>query len=160
MPRLLARSDPGGLLYGAVVSGAALAAISAHADGTTRVVIPTFVVLAIYWLAHVYIHTLSKQLAGGDTRLLWHRVATYAREEVPVLLGGLPALAVYVVADLAGGSPSTAAFTALLFLVALLFVVGYMGARLAGLTGLAAMVEAAGAGFFGVLIVIMKTLLH
>lgn len=156
----LRRSDAGGLLYGAVVSGAALAAISGHADTSTRVVIPTLFVLAIYWLAHVYIHTLSQQLRGGDTRMLVRRMATSAREEATVLLGGLPAIAVYVIVDAAGGSPSTAAFVALFFLVALLFVVGYLGARLAGLSGISTAVEAAGAGFFGILIVVMKTLLH
>jgi hypothetical protein len=157
--RLFARSDASGLLYGAVVSGGAMAAISSHADASTRVAVATLAVLAIYWLAHVYVQTLSRQL-GGDTRLLMPRVAASAREEAIVLFGGIPTVAVYVAVSALGGTPSKAAFGALFFLVALLFTVGYLGARQAELTGLRAVVEAVGAGLFGVLIVIMKALLH
>jgi hypothetical protein len=158
--QLLAGWDTAGLLYGAVVSGGALAAISAEATGTHRIALPTLVVLAIYWSAHVYIHTLSKQLSGSDIRLLIPRIATSAREEISVLLGGIPAIAVFVAASALGASYSTATFVALIFLVVLLFTVGYTGARHAGLAGRQAVIEAAGAGFFGVLIVILKSLLH
>jgi hypothetical protein len=159
-PKLFARPDASGLLYGAVVSGGALAATSSHADASTRVAVATFAVLVIYWLAHVYIQTLSKQLGGADTRPLMPRIVTAAREEAIVLFGGIPTVAVYVAVSALGGTVSTAAFAALFFLVALLFTVGYLGARQAELTGLRAAVEAVGAGVFGVLIVIMKALLH
>lgn len=157
--RALARTDAGGLLYGAVVSGAAMAATSAHASDSTRVVVSTVAVLIVYWLADVYIHVLSKQL-GGDARGLPSRLRTSFGEEASVLVGGLPVVAVYVVVRALGAGPSTAATVALCFLVVLLFSAGYLGAHRAGLTGRTAFLEAGGAGCFGVLIVLMKFSLH
>jgi len=59
-----------------------------------------------------------------------------------------------------GVYPPTAGYIALFFVVVLLFTVGYLGAIRAGLTHRVALVEAAGAGSFGVAIVVMKALLH
>lgn len=160
MAKVAERVDPAGLLYGAIVSGATLGAVSAHADEATRVAVATLLVLGVYWSAHVYIHALSAQLEGGDTRLLFHRTVASAREEASVFVGGLPTVVLYLILTILGVAPTTAGFISLWFLVALLFAVGYLGARWVGLTGFAALVEAAGAGFFGVLIVIMKSLLH
>ena len=42
------RADVGRLLYGAVVSGGALSAISAHSDETPRVALATFLVVVVY----------------------------------------------------------------------------------------------------------------
>ncbi len=152
--------DTGGLLYGAVVSGASLGAISAHADATTRVAISTLIVLVVYWLAHVYVDVLAAQLEGVDSRMLPRRFVDSMGGEATVLVGGLPVVVVYVVAAAAGASQSRAGYIALMFLVVMLFTVGLLGARRAGLSGGKALVEAAAAGCFGVLIVIMKALLH
>jgi hypothetical protein len=155
----LPRFDPAGLLYGAVVSAATLGVL-AHADESTRVAVATFGVLLVYWSAHVYIHSFSKQLAGHDSGHFFQRTRTSAREEVGVLVGGLPAVVVYVVLVVFGVHPPTAGYIALFFVVVLLFTVGYLGAVRAGFTRRLALIEAAGAGSFGIVIVLMKTLLH
>ena len=85
------RFDAAGLLYGAVVSAAALGVL-AHADESTGVAVGTLGVLLVYWSAHVYIHAFSKQLEGGDTGRFLQRTRASAREEVGVLIGGLPAV--------------------------------------------------------------------
>lgn len=157
--RRIARGDPADLLYGAIVSAAVLATVSAHGDGVRFVAIATGIVLAVYWMAHVYTSALSEQF-GGDQRHLLKRLRTSATHEASVLMGGLPAILVYVLAGIAGAGPSTAANVALYFSVALLIAAGYVGAHQAGLTGRAVVAEAAGAGLFGVLIVVAKTLLH
>jgi hypothetical protein len=157
--RRLARGDPGELLYGAIVSAAVLATVSSHGEGAIYVALAAGVVLAVYWMAHVYTHALSEQFAG-DQRHLLRRVRTSALHEASVLKGGLPAILVFIVAVLFGAKPSTAAFVALYFSVVLLVFAGYMGARAAGLTGRAVVAEAAGAGLFGVLIIAAKSLLH
>jgi hypothetical protein len=157
--RLLPRFDPAGLLYGAVVSAATLGVL-AHADESTRVAIATFGVLLVYWSAHVYIHSFSKQLKGHDSGHIVQRTRTSAREEIGVLVGGLPAVVVYVVLVVFGVHPPTAGYIALFFVVVLLFTVGYLGAVRAGFTRRVALIEAAGAGSFGIVIVLMKALLH
>jgi hypothetical protein len=157
--RRIARGDPAELLYGAIVAATVLATVSAHGEGAGYVAMATGIVLGIYWMAHVYTHALSVQF-GGDRRHLLRRLRSSAIHEASVLAGGLPALVVYIVAWVAGAEPSTAAFVALYFSVGLLIAAGYVGAHAAGLTGRAVVAEAAGAGLFGVLIIVAKSLLH
>jgi hypothetical protein len=156
---LLLRFDAAGLLYGAVVSAATLGVLAGSHE-STRVAVATLGVLLVYWSAHVYIHSFSKQLKGVQPGLFVQRTRESAREEVGVLVGGLPAVAVYVILVAFGVHPPTAGYISLFFVVALLFTVGYLGALRAGLTHRIALVEASGAGSFGVVIVIMKALLH
>jgi hypothetical protein len=155
----LASADPAGLLYGAIVSAAVLATISAHAEDSTHVALATSAVLVIYWMAHVYIETLSRQL-GGDERHFLVRLRTASGHETSVLKGGVPAILVYVVTDAAGAEKGTAAAIAVYFSVVLLAFVGYLGAHRAGLRGRLLVLEVLGAASFGVVIVAAKTLLH
>ena len=155
----LASTDPAGLLYGAIVSAAVLATVSAHAEDFESVALATGIVLVVYWMSHVYIDTLSRQF-DGDARHFLLRLRTAATHESSVLKGGLPAIAVYVAVDALGAGAGTAATAAVYFSVVLLAAVGYLGARRAGLRGRATLLETAGAAAFGVLIVSAKTLLH
>jgi hypothetical protein len=167
MPRLhrteaagwLAATDPAGLLYGAIVSAAVLATVSAHAEDFESVAVATGVVLVVYWLAHVYVATLSRQFQG-DTRSFPLRLRTALAHETSVLKGGVPAIAVYMLAMALGAGVETSAADAVYFSVVLLAVVGYLGAHRAGLRGRATLLEVLGAASFGILIVIAKALLH
>jgi hypothetical protein len=155
----LAHADPAGLLYGAIVSAAVLATVSAHAEGSEFVAAATAVVLVVYWMAHVYIHALSRQF-DGDTRHFLLRLRTSSGHETSVLKGGVPAILVYLGAYAGGMDIGSAAATAVYFTVVLLAAVGYLGAHQAGLRGRAVLLEVAGAASFGVLIVAAKALLH
>ena len=155
----LAHADPAGLLYGAIVSAAVLATVSAHAEGSEFVALATAMVLVVYWMAHVYIHALSRQF-DGDTRHFLLRLRTASAHETSVLKGGVPAILVYLGAYAAGLDIGSAAALAVYFTVVLLAAVGYLGAHQAGLRGRAALLEVAGAASFGVLIVAAKALLH
>jgi hypothetical protein len=160
LARRLAVSDPGGLLYGAIVSAAVLVTISAHAEGKKFVAIATACVLVVYWLAHVYIETLSTQFRG-DARGFLRRLASACRHEVSVLEGGVPAIVVYVLAyTLFDASVSGSAVVAAWFSTALMVVIGYLGAHHAGIRGWPMLIEVCAAGSFGLLIVLGKTLLH
>lgn len=157
--RWLTKADPGSLLYGAIISAAVLGAVSLHEDTAWRVAVATGVVLVIYWMADVYVHALSVRF-DGDARSLLHRLRLAAGHKVGVIRGGLPAIAVYLFAYTLGADSSSAAFIALWFSIGLLVVVGFLGARQAGSTGRAAVLEGLGAGFLGVLVVVAKSLLH
>lgn len=152
-------TDPAGLLDGAIVSAAVLATVSAHSAGATFVGVATTLVLVVYWLSHVYIETLSRQL-DGDRQSFLRRVRAATMHEASVLKGGAPAILVSVVASSAGVEVASAAALAVYFTVALLAAVGYLGAHQAGASGGALVLEVAGAASFGVLIVAAKTLLH
>jgi len=156
----LERETSARLLYGAVVSGGTLAVLAGHTDSTAQVALGTLSVLLIYTMADLYVHVVTAQLSGGDTRRLARRLADFVGDEMYVVDGGLPTLGVYLVSVALGASPSQAGTIALTFLVALLFATGYLGAHRAGMTGGAAFLEAAAAGSFGVMIVILKSTLH
>ena len=66
------RADPSGLLYGAIVSAAVLVTVSAHAEDTDHVILATSVFLVVYWMAHVYIETLSTQFRGDQKPFASH----------------------------------------------------------------------------------------
>lgn len=155
----LAAADPAGLLYGAIVSATALAAVSVHTEEAARVAIATGAVLVIYWMADLYVHALAVRF-DGDTRGLLHRVRRSATHKSSVLKGGLPCIVVYVVLYAAGASAYVSALGALGSAIVLLVVAGYLGARHAGAPGREATVEAAGAGALGVVILVAKSLLH
>jgi len=158
--RSLARvADPAGLLYGALIAASVLATASAHEGAFTFVAFATCAVLVIYWMSHVYIEAQSLQVAG-DRRRFVRRVAQTARHESSVLKGGVPAIVVFMLVDLAGATPTRAATVAVYFSVAVLFCAGYLTAHQAGRRGLPGLVDAAAAGFFGVLVIFAKTLLH
>jgi hypothetical protein len=154
-----AASDPAGLLYGAVISASVLVGVSAHADQFEYVVLATVLALGVYWLAHVYVRVQSGQF-GGDGLNVLQRTTAAAVHEVSVLEGGVPAIVVYVAADLVGLDNGAAARAAVYFSVGLLVFVGYLGAHKAGGSGWAAVLDAMVAGLFGVVVVVAKTILH
>lgn len=157
---VLARHDPGGVLYGAVVTAGTLAAVSANVSHVRRVALAVVVVLVAYWLAHVYVAT-QRMLFSPDAGPLHRRVGSAASEEATVLLGGTPAVLVYVAAHwLVGLDARAAALTGLWFSVGFLFVIGYLGAHRAGMRGWGLALESCGAGSLGILAVVAKLLLH
>jgi hypothetical protein len=157
--RLSYVSNPAGLLYGALIAASVLATASAHDNSFDHIAAATTIVLAVYWLAHVYIEAQSLQLAGDRRRFL-HRLGHTADRELSVIKGGIPAIVVFILADRSGLSPTDAASVAVYFSVLMLVCVGYLTAHQAGRRGLPGLVDAAVAGFFGVLVILMKALLH
>jgi hypothetical protein len=156
----LARRDPGNVLYGAVVTAGVLAAVSANLSHVHRVALGVGAVLVAYWLAHVYTATQA-MLFDGDHGPLRRRFLFAAVEEVSILIGGVPAVVVYLLAhELGGLSATSAAFCALWFSVAFLFAIGYLGAHRAGLRGWRLASESVGAASLGLVAVLAKFFLH
>ena len=155
----LARRDPGGLLYGAVITAGVLAAVSANNSHIHRVALSVGAVVVVYWLAHVYTES-QEMLFHGDHRPLHRRTPHAAAKEVFILVGAVPAVVVYLALDLVGLSATNAAYWALWFSVAFLAVIGYLGAHRAGMQGWRLGLESAGAASLGVLAVLGKVFLH
>jgi len=89
--RWASRLDSGSLLYGTIVSAAALAVGAGRGEtafGMDEAMVTT---LIVYWLAHVYTKTVSERRPGSATPL--HRLLRHsAGQESAILLGGLPAI--------------------------------------------------------------------
>ena len=157
--RAIARSGAGGLLYGAIVTGAVLVVTGSHESPVRNVLAAWAFVLVTYWLAHVYVHTTQSQFEG-DHRNFVRRSFTAMREELSVLAGGVPGMAVFLIAYAAGENIGGSARIAIYFTVLILAVVGYLGGRHAGRSQLGALGEAAGAALLGAILVVAKILLH
>ena len=155
----LARRDPGGILYGAVITAGSLAAVSANISHVQRVALSVLAVVVVYWLAHVYTES-QEMLFEGDHRPLFRRTPHAAAKEVFILAGAVPAIADYLLLDLAGLSATAAAYWALWFSVGFLSVIGYLGAHRAGIGGWRLVLESAGAASLGVLAVLGKLFIH
>jgi hypothetical protein len=157
--RRLGAADAASLLYGAVVTAAALAVTSTHLTRAGQVLTSVVLVLGTYWLAHVYTRALSVRLAEPG-RGLGARIREAAVAEVGVLQGGLPALTAFALAILLGAGPVTAGKLALWLSVAMLAVIGHLAGHAAGVTGWALVAETTTAALFGVLIVVLEVALH
>jgi len=156
----VARHDPGGLLYGAVVTAGSLAAVSINVAHAHRVALGVITVLVAYWLAHVYVRA-EQLIFTTEHQGFPQRLASAAAHETSVLWGGLPAVLVYSGAYwLAGAETRTAALIALWFSIGFLIVIGYLGAHRAGVRGWALVLESAGAGSLGLVAVLAKLTLH
>ena len=157
--RLIARGNPAGLLYGAIITGAVMSATANHAPSTGRVVLAAVFVLVVYWLADVYVRAFSDQFTHVGSPLPRRMVAA-VRHESRVLMGGVPAIVVVLVASLLGADTALSVNLALWLTVIELGAVGYLGARAAGSSPRRAVRESLAAALLGVVMVVSKTFLH
>ncbi len=157
--RVLTAHNAPDLLYGAVVAGSVLAISSAHAPSSGRVALVTVGVTVIYWLAHVYVDAIGNRFRDRD-RHMGARIVESMRDSVEVLVGCVPPIVVFIVAKFLGADIATAALIALWFTVALLVVAGAASAYLAGVRGWPLVLESSISGFFGVLVIMLKYLVH
>jgi hypothetical protein len=157
--RLLRAHNAPDLMYGAIVAGSVLAVSSSHADESAHVAFATALVTAIYWLAHVYVEAIGGGFRDQENAMS-RRIVLAMRESIELLVGAVPPVLVFLLAKLLGADVQTAALTALWFTVALLVVAGFGAAYLAGVRGWPLVVESLIAGSFGVLVILLKFLLH
>ncbi|QDP98247.1 hypothetical protein FOE78_22155 [Microlunatus elymi] len=132
---------------------------SSHEAQAYRVLVAAGVTLVVYYLAHVFTGVESARLAHPmETFLRDLRKST--RHESSVLLGGLPAMLVVVVAVLFGVSTSVAVDLALWTTVGLLGLLGWFVGRASRATGWRLAAEVVGAALFGMILVVLKSVLH
>ena len=151
--------DSSELIEGAVVVGALLVVIG-HAESSddTRVVLTALGVLVIYWLTHAYAHALSDTLT--HRRRLFSLLFTAIRHDSTILLGGVPALAVFAVLLTFGAEFSTAVVSGLWATILFLTGVGLFAGYRIGLRGWRLGVEGLLAGSAGAFMLLLKTFLH
>jgi hypothetical protein len=157
--RLVNAHNAPDLLYGAIVAGSVLAVSSAHVPESAHVALAASLVTAIYWLAHVYVEAVGNRFRDRE-HAIHSRLLLSMRESIEVLFGSVPPILVFLLARAFGADVSHAAQIALWFTVVLLIVAGASAAYLAGARGLALVLEAMVAGAFGVLVILLKYLLH
>ncbi len=147
------------LVYGAVVAALVVAIGASNDDDFGTLLVAIVGALIVYWLTHAYVFVVAERVIAPD-RGFAGLVRHALRRESPLLLGGLPAAAVFLVCGLVGLEHATAAWVTVWFSVALLASTGYVAARRAGVVGWRLAVEVGSAAAFGLLAVLLKILLH
>jgi hypothetical protein len=145
------------LIEGAVVVGALLV-VAAHGPGDSRVVATALAVLVIYWLTHAYAHALSETLS--QRKRLFGLLFRAIRHDSTILVGGLPALLVFIIALVFGTEFGTAVSAGLWATILFLTGVGFLAGYRIGLRGWRLGLEALLAGSAGAFMLLLKTLLH
>ena len=153
------RLDSGGLLYGTIVSAAALA-VGATRGETAGGMFETMVsTLLIYWFAHVYTATVSGRTPGSTVPL--HRlIAASARHEVSILAGGLPAVLVLAILSIAHVSLWVTVLSDVGTVIVVLALDGLLAGLHAGTRGWRLGVEAGSAAVMGGLLAALLVSLH
>src|SRR5215204_2252435 len=151
--------DVAGLLYGAIVTAAAMAVVSAHEAAAGKVLLAVAITLVVYYCAHVFTRVEADRL-DHPTASFTDDLREAERHELTVLIGGLPAVSAFVVSVYLGATASRAVDIALWVTIGLLGIFGYLVGRQSGATGWRLVVEIGGAALFGVAVAILKALLH
>ena len=113
----------------------------------------------IYWLAHLYTEVLAERISEPGISV-WHRTIEAAGHETAILEGGLPVVACYAIVHVFGVNISDSALTALWFTVVLLAYIGYRIGRSLHASGIRMIFEVLGTAAFGILMIVLKSVLH
>jgi len=151
--------DVGGLLYGTIVSAAALAVGASRGDTVGGMFETMVSTLLIYWLAHIYVATVNAR-RPGVTIPLRRLIAASARQEAPILVGGLPAVLVVAILAIAHVSLWVTVVSDLITVIVVLVLDGLLAGLAAGTRGWRLGVEASIAAVFGGLIAALLFSLH
>jgi len=151
--------NPRDLVYGVIAVGAMLAAESAGRETYPKTVAAVVVTLVLYWLAHSYAEVAGERLREGG-RLTARRLFVTMLNETPILLGAvLPLIAVLICwwADVNLSDAEAAAVWTAAGLVLALELTAGLRARLSGLELL---LQALTGAMLGLLIILLRALLH
>ena len=157
LARLIPRGNLAGALYGTVLVTSVLAAVG----GTEKVgyVIAAVVVTAfVFALAHGWAHALAG--TRGRAPLDRHALLRSMGHEFPIVRAALPATIVLLPAAFDVYSVETALWVAVLLNVALLFTWGAGLRQLAGGTGLQVVGAGLASASLGLVLVVLKVLVH
>lgn len=143
-------------IHGTVVGVAGMAAASLH--GTLHeVVIAVLVTVFVYWAADRYARVLTVALHGPQ-RL--EKIVTVLRHGWPMIEAAFTPLAVLIVVTLIGGNLTIGVLAALGVATVLLGGLGHLAARRAGASRTAALGWGAVSATFGIVVILLKLLLH
>jgi hypothetical protein len=156
--RARANANLGGAIYGTITVAAVIAASAAHDEPLTTVLAATVSTVVVFWLAHVYSEVIAHHFEGHRPSLA--AVAHVAHRELPFLEAPvLPIL--LLVAGAAGFLDHDVAINLALWTAVLqLAGWGVASARRQGWSWPAAAVTGAINGAFGMVLILLKAILH
>ena len=144
-------------IYGVIVGAAVMAA--SHADSAVKVTVAVLVTLVIYWVAERYSRLVAGRIHDGR-RPSWGQVRRQLTAGWELVTASTLPLAVLVTLSLVGVGLDASVLSALATSTVLLCVAGWQMGRNGQLSGPERITSSAVAGAFGVVMILLKALLH
>ena len=144
-------------IYGVIVSAAVMA--SSHAESGIKVDLAVLVTLVIYWGAERYARLMAQRIHAGH-RPSWAQVRHELSSGWEMVTASALPLAVLAVLSALGVGLQTAVLVALCCSTLLLGLAGWEMGRGGRLSPLERLASTAAAGAFGVVMILLKSLLH
>jgi positive regulator of sigma E activity len=157
MPTGASEEETAAGIYGVIVSAAVMA--SAHVDTAVRLVAAVLVTLVIYWSAERFARLVAERIHQGR-RPEMGQVLAHLTSGWEIVTASVLPLLVLIVARLLGRSLDTAVLIALSSSTLLLCVVGWEMGRHGHLNVGERILVTMVAGTFGLLLIVLKSLLH
>lgn len=152
-------SDLSAAIYGTMTVGALLAAESAASETYAETVIAVMITLVIYWFAHSYAEFASDRLKEREPL----RLGVLGRimvHQVPILFGAAIPLVAVLILWAANASLSTAVTVAVWTSAATVVLIEIMAAVRAERTGRELAMQALFGALLGLLIIVLRLVLH
>jgi len=152
-------AHPGAAVYGTVTIGALLAAESAKQETYAETLAAVVTALLLYWLAHSYAELTARRLESAEP-LTFAVLARTMRNNLLILAGAaIPLLT--LLTFWAAGAQLTTAVNAAIWAAASVIVLVEAGLGLrARLSGTQLLIQTALGTLLGLLVIVLKVLLH
>jgi len=150
--------NPGGIVYGAILVGALLAAESGHPETYTEAVASGLTGAAVFWLLHAYASALGRRVAHQE-RLTARVLMQSLGDEWAIIPGAAIPLSVLVIAGLTGSNLEDAVNVAIWASVASIVVLEIGAGINAGARGMELFFDAAIGAVLGGAILALKAIL-
>lgn len=151
--------SPAGLVYGTIAIGALLTAESAQSETYAKSVVAVVITLLLYWLAYSYAEFTGQRLEKGEP-FEFGELATAAVKELSVLIGASVPLVVLLIFWAAGAPLATAVGAAIWTSAAMIVLIEFVVGLRANLTGRQLIMQTGFGAFLGLLVLILRIVLH
>jgi hypothetical protein len=153
------RYNLGSAVYGLITVSALIAAESAGQETYAETVAGVALAMVLYWVAHAYSELVAWRVRRGEA-LTPGSLGRMLRWELPILAGGSPPLLAVLIAWAAGATLGTAIDIALWTGVATIIAVEVGAGIQADLSGRKLLIQAVVGAAFGLLILLLRLVLH
>ena len=144
-------------IYGTIISASVLAAADSDADAVA-VAVGVFITLLVYWLAERWSELIAGHLGGEP--FSWAYGRRVFIEGWPMVQASYGPMLVLIIAKLFGASTETAINIALIVTIVVLSGLGTLVGLRARLPVWGVLFSAGFVAFLGVLLIVLKALLH
>jgi hypothetical protein len=155
-----ARRDVAGAIYGLILATSVIAVSRQYTPHNSGITAVTVVVTAtVFWLAHVYTRVMA--LGAVEHHMpTWAEIRGTLDHEWPLVQAGILPTVVLLLGPLGVLADDTAQDVAIGTCLLELGITGLVVARAAGARGLLVAVSAAVSASFGVIVIVLKTIVH